>query len=109
MPGKVIFHKPDEYTNSHNLLTKVESMVVGMVLITSTFFVKGVMGGFDCTANKDGRDYLDIEPQIECDRDRETLDMISCSRKPWSDSVSGLVVILAFVLFFLYSKRGKKR
>eukprot|EP01047_Picozoa_sp_COSAG01_P126864 COSAG01_NODE_56059_length_321_cov_0.463964_1_plen_58_part_10 len=38
-----------------------------MVVVCSTYFVKGALGGVDCTLNEDGIKYLDIQPEVECD------------------------------------------
>ena len=68
--SKIIFHKKNEVTGSHDLKVKMESMAVGMFVVCSSFFLKGILGGFDCTENPNGRSYLDIQPDIECDNDR---------------------------------------
>ena len=54
-----------------HVATKVKLMMVGGLLVGSTFFVKEVLGGVDCSPSKDGRYYLDIEQEVECDRNSD--------------------------------------
>eukprot|EP01043_Picozoa_sp_COSAG02_P035509 COSAG02_NODE_2548_length_8557_cov_17.177229_2_plen_1173_part_00 len=64
-----VFQRNHHATKSKNLLYKCESMAVGMFMIGSSFFLKGVFGGIDCSPDPaNGRYYLDIQPSIECDR-----------------------------------------
>lgn len=43
-------------------------MGVGMFMVMSSFFLKGILGGIDCSPDAtSGKHYLDIEPSIECD------------------------------------------
>jgi hypothetical protein len=53
------------------LANKVRLLLIGALILGSTFFVKGVLGGLDCTLQSDGRYYLDIEAEIECDQDKD--------------------------------------
>jgi hypothetical protein len=64
-----LFHRKDPGTKSMNILHKCESMAVGMFMVASSFFLKGILAGIDCTPDgTNGKYYLDIEPSIECDR-----------------------------------------
>ena len=63
-----LFNRKDPATNSLNLKRKCESMGVGMFMVFSSFFLKGILGGIDCTPDAtSGKYYLDIEPSVECD------------------------------------------
>eukprot|EP01046_Picozoa_sp_COSAG06_P054489 COSAG06_NODE_9718_length_1835_cov_4.318511_2_plen_133_part_00 len=65
--SKWCLHHKDPNTNSHDLLFKCESMAVGIFFIGTSFLLKGLLGGFDCSRDQtNGKLYLDIDPGIEC-------------------------------------------
>jgi hypothetical protein len=100
--------KEDKMVNWSGLKRNIESMVVVMMIVLSTFFVKGVLGGIDCTMNEeDGHKYLDIEPEVECDVENDE------RYRPIRDkAVVGLALWCCFmgILTGLFlTKSGKKR
>jgi len=89
------------------LLEKIRTMAVGALVLMSTFFVKGVLGGWDCTTNKDGRSYLDIEPEMECNS--ETNDAY---RRVLTKATVGFIIWSAAMALLTYSftrETGKAR
>ena len=71
--SKWSLHHKDPSTNSHDLLFKCESMAVGMFFVGTSFLLKGLLGGFDCSRDHtNGKLYLDIDPGIECYTDAHT-------------------------------------
>lgn len=60
-------HKGEQAITLAELANKVRLLLIGALVLGSTFFVKGVLGGLDCTLNDDGKFYLDIQAEIECD------------------------------------------
>ena len=71
--SKWFIHHKDPSTNSHDLVFKCEAMSVGIFFVGSSFLLKGMLGGFDCSTDlTNGKDYLDIDPGIECWGDEHT-------------------------------------
>ena len=65
--SKYFMHHKDPLTNSHDLMVKCEAMGVGIFFVGTSFMLKGLLGGFDCSRDlKNNRLYLDIDPGIEC-------------------------------------------
>ena len=61
--SKWFVHHKDPNTNSHDLRFRCESMAVGMFFLGTSFLLKGILGGFDCSRDQtNGRLYLDIDP-----------------------------------------------
>eukprot|EP01043_Picozoa_sp_COSAG02_P004329 COSAG02_NODE_111_length_36009_cov_42.221248_26_plen_190_part_00 len=64
-------HRGENKITLAQLANQVRLLLIGALVLGSTFFVKGVLGGLDCTLNTDGRYYLDIEAEVECDQDND--------------------------------------
>lgn len=97
----------------HSIRMTCEKMAVAALMILSSFYLKGVLGGFDCTMSNDGNKYLDIQPAVQCDssiRDVVVGEGEMATKLPdyaniRDKAVFGVVayacVILAFIRFFL--------
>ena len=100
-------HHKDKHSNTLGLFYKCEAMGVGMLMLCSSFFLKGVFGGFDCTQDAgSGLEYLDIDPSVPCDQRNDTYNLIR-----WKARLGLLMWIVLMATFcrkFL-SEGGKYR
>jgi len=78
-----------------------------MFMVGSSFFVKGILGGIDCTPDAtSGKNYLDIEPSIECDSALPEYSGI------YTKSLCGValwIAMLSLILTKFLSEGGKYR
>lgn len=107
----------DPDTGRRMLFMKCESILVGGLMIFSTFYVKGVLTGLDCTPNKPNSptSYLDIQPDIECacnwwdgcsDRGEKYAPIY---RTSWLGLLGWIAVMGAFCGFFVGTNAGRER
>lgn len=110
--SKVVFHKKNEATGSHEIRIKMESMAIGFFIVASSFFLKGILGGIDCTLNSNGKWYLDMQPDIECDVEYLDADGRRIYEVIRDKAYIGMglyaLIFLGFLRFFL-SDEGKHR
>ena len=103
--SKWFIHHKDPSTNSHDLVFKCEAMSVGIFFVGSSFLLKGMLGGFDCSTDlTNGKDYLDIDPGIECWGDEHT-----SIRNKAAIGLTMWCVILASISCRFLSDGGKYR
>lgn len=107
----------DPLTGRRMLFMKCESILVGGLIIGSTFYVKGVLAGLDCTPNKPNSPttYLDIQPDIECACDWWN----GCSergelyapiyRTAWLGLLGWIALMSLFCTFFIGTEAGRER
>jgi hypothetical protein len=96
----------------HEIRMSCEKMAVGALMVLSSFYLKGVLGGFDCTASANSKQYLDIQPAVECDTTvtnvtvgygamQETLpDYLIVYQKAIFGCCIWVVVMISFVKYF---------
>ena len=62
--------------------------------------MKGTLGGIDCSPNPvNGRNYLDIQPSLECDAEIDA-EYASVSQKAWTGIIGWIVTaVVVFVIF----------
>ena len=61
-----------QHQGTHQVMYKCEAIAVAMMMICSSFYLKGIFGGIDCSVDDtNGRYYLDISPGIECSNDSD--------------------------------------
>ena len=90
-----------------SVIKMIVTMFVGVVMVATTFFLKGVLAGFDCTTDfMTGLQFLDAQPDIECsDADPRYANIKTLS--VYGLAGWGFVMVVICVMFL--GKSGRER
>lgn len=90
-----------------NYARAFQNIFVAAFVVMSTFFLKGVLSGFDCTQDPmTGQRFLDVQPDIECSEgnvlynDIQTLSFYG---------LAGWTIAFGIICTLFLAKGGKER